>query len=86
MNRREFLLGATGLATGLTMMPLVGRGKTVAAGEKLPWFDPTYAELPSLEKQEKGLDAEALEAQAKVRMLDGIPVSDLPSSMKTWRQ
>jgi CubicO group peptidase (beta-lactamase class C family) len=80
MNRREFLLGATGLATGLTMMPLIGRAKT-AAGEKLPWFDPAYAELPSLEKQEKGLDAEATEAQSKVRTVEGIPVSGLPTHL-----
>jgi CubicO group peptidase (beta-lactamase class C family) len=69
------MLGTAGLA----MMPLIGQGKTPSPGQKLPWFDPNYADLPAREKQEKGLDAEAREAQSNARTVNGMPVSGLPT-------
>jgi CubicO group peptidase (beta-lactamase class C family) len=57
---------------------LISRANAPPPGQKAPWFNPVYEHLPSREKQENSLDAEALDAQSKPRAAGVVPVTGLP--------
>src|SRR5271166_2023945 len=74
MNRRRFLFGTTGL-----VLPALGARTPNAAGtEPKPWSDPGYSALPTPEQQTNELEAAALAAQTKPRIVLEMPVTGLP--------
>ena len=76
MNRRSFGGALASSALGLGCASVEAQEKT-----ELPWLDPEFAKLPTLDEQVNDLAAKAVEAQTSPRRMDAMPVTGAPVNL-----